>query len=795
MPGNLDLALRIRADLGNAVRNLDKLQSELRQTQRAGQAAGQGGRSAAAGMDRASRSARRANTEVRGAARGFSLLKGAVAGLGFAIIAREIVQVVDGIKDVGIAYEALDRRAKFATGSVAAGTRELAFVRAEADRLGLSFQAAAQGYTSLGAAARGTIVEGQGTREIFLAVSEAAAVLELTTEKTSRVFTAFEQIISKGKVSAEELRQQLGDALPGAVQTFARALGISTAELDRRLEQGQVGLRDLLKFVEQIREDFEADVPAATERSAASFARLGNAIEELQASIARSGLLEFLADAADLATRLVNLLGELGQGPEDRLNFFLDQLDNAPSFRSIEDFYRNVRRELEDAIERGIAVPPETIERIRNSALQIEEELLRAAQGASEAAPPLATPDIAPESTFDAKAFERAQTRITKFFEREEARRVSLTESRIAAVENAERQGLRKLEQLRITGLSAAGSDEDRRLEVEENYQRARVELEASTNAEIERIREEASKRQAIQAEREADRQRDVALSVVEALQDVDAELGLSSQFDQDVQAAARWRDALIVALRDVGLGHTELERLVNESFQRQVEAAKEQTTALGGLRAAVRDYSRDAQDSFTSAREAADRAFRGMEDALVDFVRNGKLNFSDLANSIIADLARIAIRQQIVGPLASAFGNLFNSGGGGGGGLFSPFLHAGGRVGSGTQHLRQVPPEIFRFAPRYHRGGIAGLEPDEVPAILRRNELVLTEEQQRGLGGMPSVQINFENRGTPQRETGRQVSFDRDARRFVIDIVTEDLNEGGPIRNSVQRAVVPGGA
>lgn len=57
-------------------------------------------------------------------------------------------------------------------------------------------------------------------------------------------------------------------------------------------------------------------------------------------------------------------------------------------------------------------------------------------------------------------------------------------------------------------------------------------------------------------------------------------------------------------------------------------------------------------------------KAFQGMEDALVDFVKTGKLDFKSLVNSIIADLARIVIRQQITGPLAGWMNGLLSGGG-----------------------------------------------------------------------------------------------------------------------------------
>ena len=55
-------------------------------------------------------------------------------------------------------------------------------------------------------------------------------------------------------------------------------------------------------------------------------------------------------------------------------------------------------------------------------------------------------------------------------------------------------------------------------------------------------------------------------------------------------------------------------------------------------------------------------KGIKGMEDALVDFVMTGKLNFKNLANSIIADMARIAIQQTITKPFTNFISGLFGN-------------------------------------------------------------------------------------------------------------------------------------
>ena len=64
---------------------------------------------------------------------------------------------------------------------------------------------------------------------------------------------------------------------------------------------------------------------------------------------------------------------------------------------------------------------------------------------------------------------------------------------------------------------------------------------------------------------------------------------------------------------------------------------------------------------------------------------------------------------------------------------------HSGGVIGVSALPQRQVPAMAFAGAPRMHAGGMVGLQPDEVPAILQRGERVLSRrevaEAQRGGG------------------------------------------------------------
>jgi len=86
-------------------------------------------------------------------------------------------------------------------------------------------------------------------------------------------------------------------------------------------------------------------------------------------------------------------------------------------------------------------------------------------------------------------------------------------------------------------------------------------------------------------------------------------------------------------------------------------------------------------------------KGIKGMEDALVNFVMTGKLNFRNLANSIIKDMARIAIQQTITAPLAgfisSAFAPSIGSQVGSNlGGHIAGKRAGGGSVNAGSSYL-----------------------------------------------------------------------------------------------------------
>ncbi|MET3791766.1 tape measure protein [Aquamicrobium terrae] len=189
-------------------------------------------------------------------------------------------------------------------------------------------------------------------------------------------------------------------------------------------------------------------------------------------------------------------------------------------------------------------------------------------------------------------------------------------------------------------------------------------------------------------------------------------------------------------------------------------DASDEAVTGWDAVIKSLTDYAAKARDIGADVGNALVTAFQGAENAIGEFVKTGKLKFGDLVTSLIADLAKLAARRFILGPIANALSGVL----GNAGGLFANILHAGGVVGASGPG-RMVPAMAFAAAPRMHSGGWAGLRPDEVPAILQRGERVLSRREAAAAARgstAPAVNITIMTRDAESfRQSRTQVAAD----------------------------------
>lgn len=169
-----------------------------------------------------------------------------------------------------------------------------------ARRYGLEINALTENYARFAATATTSGMTIQDQRRIFESLSRACTAFGLNADQTGRTFTALSQMMSKGKISSEELRQQMGEQLPVALQAMARAAGTTMAGLENLLKQGRLMSADILPRFADALNDLIPDV--STDNLEASIGRLQNTFTSLVDS---TGIQRFYKRTVELADSLL----------------------------------------------------------------------------------------------------------------------------------------------------------------------------------------------------------------------------------------------------------------------------------------------------------------------------------------------------------------------------------------------------------------------------------------------------------------------------------------------------------
>jgi lambda family phage tail tape measure protein len=165
--------------------------------------------------------------------------------------------------------------------------------------------------------------------------------------------------------------------------------------------------------------------------------------------------------------------------------------------------------------------------------------------------------------------------------------------------------------------------------------------------------------------------------------------------------------------------------------------------------------------------------AFQGLEDQLTSFVTTGKANFTDLANSIIADIARIAIRQAIIRPLVGGIFDIFN---------IKPSAMGNVFAQNGIQKFARGgivdKPTMFPFANGIGLMGEAG--PEAIMPLRRGRDGRLGVQAANGGGGV-SVVVNVDASGTSvQGDNAKGAEFGRAISEAVKNEIVIQKRPGG---------------
>lgn len=173
----------------------------------------------------------------------------------------------------------LERAIKFAGGKE--GADNLQFVRKQAKDLGLDLMSAETGYKTLSGAMMGNTQLAKHQRAVFTGLAMGMTALGGNAENFEGALLAVSQMASKGTVSAEELRGQLGERLPGAFGIAARAMNMTEAELGKAMQKGEIFASEFLpKFAQELQKTFGAEATKNADSFVANMNRQNTALLE-----------------------------------------------------------------------------------------------------------------------------------------------------------------------------------------------------------------------------------------------------------------------------------------------------------------------------------------------------------------------------------------------------------------------------------------------------------------------------------------------------------------------------------
>lgn len=235
-------------------------------------------------------------------------------------------------------FQTLGNSIKFASDDAIQGQLSMNWIGQMSKDYGLSIEATTEGFKTFQGALIGSSFSSSEARKMFEQVSTGVVAMGLSAEDAKGTFLALGQIVGKGKVQAEELRGQIGERIPGAFSIAARAMSMSTMELDKFMSDGKLLAEDFLpKFAAEMEKTFGAGALDNTDSVTSNLNRLSSAWLNLQLAIASSdgGLvnatikgwgtaLDWLADKFKTVTQLSQ--GSANKGVMDLTAYYEDDL-------------------------------------------------------------------------------------------------------------------------------------------------------------------------------------------------------------------------------------------------------------------------------------------------------------------------------------------------------------------------------------------------------------------------------------------------------------------------------------
>lgn len=212
-----------------------------------------------------------------------------VAGAAIGTFADKAISLTMQISKVSDQFNAYRIVLQNVTGSQIAAANAFDFAIQKANESGFEIGQVTQAYKGFIGSGRQAGLSLTELNAIFQGTTRYGATFALTSDEMSGSLLALSQMLSKSTVSAEELRGQLGERMPGAFSLFAKAMGVSESKLGKMLEQGQVLAKDALpKFAAELEKASASKYSKNLDTISGSFTVLTNNVNLLLDAIGQS---------------------------------------------------------------------------------------------------------------------------------------------------------------------------------------------------------------------------------------------------------------------------------------------------------------------------------------------------------------------------------------------------------------------------------------------------------------------------------------------------------------------------
>ncbi len=644
----------------------------------------------------------------------------AAAAAGFGLVAKSVV-------DTGVSAIESERRLRLLSQGLDDYTQVQFAAASAAQKFGISQTQANQEFAQIYARLRPIGLTLEEIKTVYNGFNTAAKLSGTTATEASAAFLQLSQGLGTGVLRGEELNSVF-EQTPAVVQAIAKEMGVGVGQIRELAKEGKITSDIVIAALQGIERDGAAQLEEALKGPEQQFRNLDIAVQELKLT------------AADFA------LPAIIQGVKD-LTFFIKELN---SIIKIVDW--NL---VFEAI--GQAGPL-----ISGGSLSITP---RGGRRRPQTYGPALTPDI-----------------VAGVRSREQQNRPRPT--RTGGTGGGGRSSAAEIREI-----SQAELDLSRKLNaarVSENQL-----LEAQTRFELDMLeigKQKLGQRAKLKAEDEAaTRLRMAEMNFAKEAGSAVAQAFLErNKLQEDYKRVVEDLQIKTGEITGDKLKQIEIDREVASILERlpgltqaQIDKIKELVTASKEVKDSFKDTFNDSLKQYYEELKnfggqvgsAVVGTFKGLEDQLTTFVTTGKANFRDLANSIIADITRIAIRQAIIRPIvgalfpnltASAMGNVFAQNG------IQKFAR-GGVIDK---------PTVFPFANGIGLMGEAG--PEAIMPLRRGRDGRLGVEAANGGGGV-NVTVNVDAQGTSvQGDNGRAGDLGRAISEAVKNEIVAQKRPGG---------------